>query len=135
VDTPATITDHALAAIDQSDIVVGIATMDVPSIKGMRTTLRALDVLGVERSHLRLVLNRADSKVGISMSEVERTLEAKIDVSVPSSRDVPLSINLGTPISMELPRSPVSRSLVKLVDVLCGATSSGPRRFRVGGKR
>ncbi|HVL91044.1 MAG TPA: P-loop NTPase, partial [Actinomycetota bacterium] len=67
VDTPPWFNDHVLQALDVSDEMVLVATMDVPSIKNLKVALQTLAMLGYPRERLRLVLNRADSKVGLSL--------------------------------------------------------------------
>ena len=123
IDTPPSFTDHVLAALDESDESVLITSMDVPSIKNLKLSLQTLELLGFGRDRIRLILNRADSKVGLRVQEVEKTLGTRIDVSIPSSREVPLSINRGTPLILEDPKSPVVASIQKLVEII-GAESS-----------
>ena len=97
-----------LAAFDQSDLVALLATLDIPALKNLKLTLETLDLLNYPRERWRLVLNRADSKVGLALSEVEKTLKAPIAAQIPSSRDVPASINRGVPIVLDDPKHPVS---------------------------
>lgn len=141
IDTPPSFTDHVLAALDESDESVLITSMDVPSIKNLKLSLQTLELLGFGRDRIRLVLNRADSKVGLRVQEVEKTLGTRIDVSIPSSREVPLSINRGTPLILEDPKSPVVASLLKLVEIIGVSASpsrqeapSGGGRFKFGRK-
>jgi pilus assembly protein CpaE len=108
VDTPPAFDDHVLAAFDQSDMVALLATLDIPALKNLKLTLETLDLLNYPRERWRLVLNRADSKVGLALSEVEKTLKAPIIAQIPSSRDVPASINRGVPIVLDDPKHPVS---------------------------
>jgi pilus assembly protein CpaE len=108
VDTPPAFDDHVLAAFDQSDVVALLATLDIPALKNLKLTLETLDLLNYPRERWRLVLNRADSKVGLAVSEVEKTLKAPINAQIPSSRDVPASINRGVPIVLDDPKHPVS---------------------------
>lgn len=139
VDTPSSFSDHVLAAIDESELLVSITTMDVPSIKNLRLSLQTLEMLGVGRSRMRVILNRADSKVGLNIGEVEKTLQTKVDLAIPSSREVPLSINRGTPIAEDDPKSTVTAALVRLTDSIeaeTGMPSHGqPGRFHLGRKR
>jgi len=119
IDGPALFTDQVLAAIDVSDMIVLVASMDVPSIKNLRLATNTLGQLGHPASQLKVVLNRADSKVGLRTSEVEKSLGTSIDVEIPSSRDVPLSINQGNPLAVSRPKSPVVTAIRKLLpDVL-----------------
>ncbi len=111
VDTPPAFDDHVLAAFDQSDLVALIATLDIPALKNLKLTLETLDLLNYPRDRWRLVLNRADSKVGLALGEVEKTLKAPIVAQIPSSRDVPASINRGVPIVLDDPKHAVSLAI------------------------
>jgi pilus assembly protein CpaE len=108
IDTPPAFDDQVLAAFDASDVLVLIATLDIPALKNLKLTLETLELLNYPRDRWRVVLNRADSKVGLAVAEVERTLRVGITAKVPSSRDVPASINRGAPLVLENPRHPVS---------------------------
>lgn len=118
VDGPASFTDQVLAALDETDEVVLVTSMDVPSIKNLKLSLQTLEQLGFGRQRIKLVLNRADSKVGLSVSEVEKTLRTSIDVSIPSSREIPLSVNQGVPLAAAKTKSPVVRALTALADAV-----------------
>lgn len=118
IDSPAFFTDQVLAAFDVSDQIVLVASMDVPSVKNLRLALTTLAQLGHGRDRIRTVLNRADSNVGLRTSEVEKSLDTPIDVQIPSSRDVPLSVNQGVPLAQSKPRSPVVSAIRELLDGL-----------------
>jgi pilus assembly protein CpaE len=70
------------------------------------------------------VLNRSDSKVGLSLSEVEKTLRAPIVAQIPSSRDVPASTNRGVAIVSDDPKSPVSIAIRSFIDSYVTAQST-----------
>jgi pilus assembly protein CpaE len=63
------------------------------------------------------VLNRSDSRVGISADDVAATLGLPIAVSLPSSRSIPISVNEGRPVIVGDPKSPVARPLDQLVSL------------------
>jgi pilus assembly protein CpaE len=111
IDTPPAFTDHVLAAFDQSDLIALLATLDIPALKNLKLTLETLDLLNYPRERLRVVLNRADSKVGLALAEVEKTLRVPIALHIPSSRAVPASINRGVPIMLDDPGHPVSMAI------------------------
>jgi pilus assembly protein CpaE len=118
IDGPPMFTDQMLAALDRSDEIVLIGSMDVPSIKNLKLAISTMSQLGHPREKLRIVLNRADSKVGLRTSEVEKSLGVEIDVSIPSSRDVPLSINQGEPLAASRSRSPVVQAIGQLAEAI-----------------
>ena len=111
VDTPPAFDDQVLAAFDRSDIIANIATLDIPAIKNLKLTLETLELLNYSRDRWVVVLNRADSKVGLTAADVEKTLNAKIVAQIPSSREVPSTINRGVPIALDQPNHPVSQAI------------------------
>ena len=108
VDTPPAFDDRVLAAFDMSDVVALIATLDIPALKNLKLTLETMDLLNYPRERWRVVLNRADSKVGLAIGEVEKSLRTQIAAQIPSSRDVPAAINRGVPIVLDDPRHALS---------------------------
>jgi Flp pilus assembly CpaE family ATPase len=113
VDTAAHLSEHVLAAMDVSARLVLIATPDVPSLKNLRVTQDTLDLLSFPKAARTIVLNRADSNVGLTADDVIRVLRAPIAAHIPSSRAVPLSINNGTPITLSNREHPVSKAIVR----------------------
>jgi len=118
VDTPSVFSDTILSVLDETDYLCMVASMDVPSIKNLKISLQVLDQLKFPKEKIFLVLNRADSKVGITLDEIEKTIERKIDVTIPSDRIVPLTVNRGVPVVLDTPRSAVSKSIYRLAKIL-----------------
>jgi pilus assembly protein CpaE len=116
IDTPSTFTEQVLAAIDLANEVVLVGSLDVPAVKNLKLALQTLEALHIRRDRVRIVLTRADSSVGLRVAEVERSLGTEVDVEIPSSRDVPLSINQGTPLILTKKRSAVVSAISRLAD-------------------
>ena len=114
IDTQAGLNDVTLAVIEHSDDTLMIASTDVPNIKDTKVGLQTLHRLGVEASKLTLVLNRANSKVNLNVSEVEHTLGMKADYQIPSNLVVPLSVNKGVPVVIDAPKSEVAAAFARL---------------------
>lgn len=112
IDTPPAFTDQVLAAFDMSDLAVLLATLDIPALKNLKLSLETLELLNYPKEKIRLILNRADSKVGLDAGEVEKTLRAPISALVPSSRAVPAATNRGVAIVTDQPTHPVSLALI-----------------------
>jgi pilus assembly protein CpaE len=122
VDTPPAFDDVVLQAFDESDLLVLVANLDVPALKSLKITAETLTLLNHPRDRWRLVLNRADMKVGLTPAEVEKTLDMQIAASIPQSNDVPMSINHGKPLVLESPRHPVSQAIRRMsLDCLADA--------------
>ncbi len=127
VDAPAYFNDVVLGLIEASDDVLLVAGMDIPNIKNVKIGLQTLRLLNIPLSKLKLILNRANSKVKLDVGEVERTLGIKADILVPSDVVVPQSVNRGTPVVLDAPKSGVAKSLEGLADLFLTAD---PKRRR-----
>jgi pilus assembly protein CpaE len=101
VDTPPNFTPEVIAAVDMSTDVLVVPMLDTLSLKNTKLGLETLYRMGYDRSAIRILLNRANTKVGIDHRDVLAILGRDVDVFVPSSRDVTRSINQGTPISLQ----------------------------------
>ncbi len=136
VDTPPAFTDQVLTAFDASDHMSLLTTLDIPALKNLKLSLETLDLLGYSRDRFHIVLNRADSKVGLTIEDVGKTLNMPIAALLPSSRAVPAAINRGIPLVHDAPNHPVSAAIRKLgamlmqdaVTVVAGGSHAGPRR-------
>ena len=111
VDTSAGLDEPTLAALEHATDILLVSTMDVSSIRALRKELDVLEQLGINEPRRHLMLNRADSKVGLNVRDVEAVLGMSVDLAVPSSRTVPLAVNQGVPLIESDPRGPVTRQL------------------------
>nr|WP_240977908.1 AAA family ATPase [Knoellia sp. DB2414S] len=116
IDTPPAFTEHVLAAFDNSDLLILIATLDIPAVKNLRLSLDTLDLLGTPKESRLVVLNRSDAKVGLRAEDVVTAIRQDIALTVPTSSQVPASVNKGVPIVIDEPRHPVSAALKELTD-------------------
>lgn len=116
VDTPAGLDERTIAALECATDVLLVSSLDVTSIRSLRKAVDTLDHLGVTAPQ-RLVLNRADSKVGLDPADAEAVLGMPIACAIPSTRDIPLSLNLGTPVVLSQPKSPVAKHLRLLASI------------------
>ena len=83
VDTSPFFHGPMLATLDQSDDLLLVCGLDVPTIKNVRLSLQTLQLLSFPVERVRVVLNRANSNVGMKKGEVEAALETKIRFEVP----------------------------------------------------
>ena len=83
VDTSPFFHGPMLATLDRTDELLLLCGLDVPTLKNVRLSLQTLELLSFPPDRIKLVLNRANSKVGMKPKEVEAALERKIDVRDP----------------------------------------------------
>jgi pilus assembly protein CpaE len=123
VDTPPAFTSATITAIDRAEHLVMIGTLDLPGLKNMKVGLETLALMGFERNRIVTVLNRANSKVGLIGSDVKKILDTAPDVSIPSDRAVPRSLNAARAIVAADPRSAPAKALRSLGERVAGAIS------------
>ncbi|MHA7178748.1 AAA family ATPase [Arthrobacter sp. MDB2-24] len=116
VDTGPGLTEPSLAALEQCTDAVWVTGMDVPSVRGLRTGLDVLNQLNLLPETRHVVVNFADTKTGLSVQDIEATLAAPVDVSIPRSRGLTLSTNRGIPLLQDKVRDPATKSLNDLVE-------------------
>jgi pilus assembly protein CpaE len=100
VDTPPNFAPEVIAAVDMSSDVLMVATRDTLSLKNAKLGLETLERMDYDRSSIRILLNRANTNVGIDGQDVVDILGRDVDVLVPSNRDITRSINQGVPIAL-----------------------------------
>ena len=128
IDTPAYFNDVVLGLIEISDDVLLVAGMDIPNIKNVKIGLQTLRLLNTPMEKLRLVLNRANSKVKLDVGEVERTLGVQADALIPSDVVVPQSVNKGEAVVLTAPKSSVSKALEEMADLFAPSEARRKRR-------
>jgi len=116
VDTPPAFTAPAIAAVDYAMHTVIVGSLDLPGLKNMKVGLETLALMGVAPADITLVLNRADSKVGLTAADVKAILSREPDIAIPSDRSVPRSVNAARPLVASEPKSATAKSLRSLSD-------------------
>ena len=101
IDTPPAFTPEVISAIDASTDVLVVAMRDTLSLKNTKLGLETLERMEYDRSRVRIVLNRANTNVGIERDDVLAILGRDADILLPSHRDITRSINQGTPIALQ----------------------------------
>ncbi len=134
VDTPPGFTPEVIASVDSSTDVVMVGMLDSLSLKNTKLGLETLELMGFDSDRVKVLLNRFDSKVGLSAEDVDAVLGRRPDVFIPSDRDIPRSVNEGSPIVQAKPRSDASRSYRELVDGYIDHGDPGRKR-RIGFRR
>lgn len=128
IDTPAYFNDVVLGLIEESDDVLLVAGMDIPNIKNVKIGLQTLRLLNTPMEKVKLILNRANSKVKLDVGEVERTLGVQAEALVPSDVVVPQAVNKGEAVVLVAPKSGVAKSMEDLADLFIPVEGKKKRR-------
>jgi pilus assembly protein CpaE len=131
VDTSPFFHGPMLATLDRTDELLVLCGLDVPTLKNVRLALQTLELLSFPSTRIRYVLNRANTKVGLSKREVEGALKVTVNAEIPSDRIVPVSVNRGTPAVLSEPNSDFAKAMIALSKTVM----SSEQRAKSGKKR
>lgn len=127
IDTAPTFSDSMLAVLDASDIVLVVAALDLPTIKNVKLCLEIMESLKYGQDKVKVVLNRANTDIGMNIHEVEDSLHYKFSATIPSDgRIVVSSVNRGIPFVVSHPDTPVAESVFGLARLVAGSDWQEP---------
>jgi pilus assembly protein CpaE len=101
IDTPPSFAPEVISAVDSSNDVLVVAMRDTLSLKNTKLGLETLERMDFDRRRVKILLNRANTNVGIEREDVLAILGRDADILIPSHRDVTRSINQGEPIAQQ----------------------------------
>ena len=129
MDCPSSFNDTNLAILDSADLILTLLSLEITSIKNIRLFLEVADQLGYGPEKLRLVLNRADSTLGIRVADVEHSIGRKVDHTIVSDgRSVVYALNRGVPFFLSNREAQVSQDILRLANAVVGRRHRRRRR-------
>jgi pilus assembly protein CpaE len=141
VDCPSSFNESTLAVLDEADLILTLLTLEITSVKNMRLFLEVCEQLGYGPEKIRLVLNRADSTLGIRVADVEHSIGRKVDHTIVSDgRSVVYALNRGVPFFLSNREAQVSQDIQRLATAVTGpppttvAAKPGDKTAKVAAK-
>jgi len=130
IDTSAAFHEIILATLDMSDKILLLSTLDLPTIKNVKSGLDVMESLHYPKEKVKIVLNKASEQYGIKYKDFENTLKHEIWSYVPEdSQTVITSANKGFPFVMTRADTKVAKAINKMAEVLIndGEINEKPR--------
>lgn len=124
IDTPASFHETVLAALDVSNKILVLTTLDLPTIKNVKLALEVMESLEYPAKKISVVMNKADAETGIRYKDVNRALSRPVQFYI--HKDEPtaqLAANQGEPFVLSQPTSKLSRRIDELGQLLTGELS------------
>jgi pilus assembly protein CpaE len=113
IDTPPAFNDSTLVAIDNSNFVLFVITLEISTLRNAKISSEVFSTLN-QRDKLRMMVNR-DQSGGISVKDAEKVLGGQIYHKLISDWKTAISaLNKGIPIVLDAPGSELSRQFVQL---------------------
>ncbi len=121
IDNPNSFDEVTLTALDVSDTILFVTTMDIVSIKNVKVGLGIMKSLGYTDEKVNLVINKANEKFGIKLKDIYSIFDRPVgQVIVEDIKTVVTSINKGTPFVLSSGRNKISKCITKLAKQLTG---------------
>ena len=135
VDCPSSFNEATLAVLDEADMILTLLTLEITSVKNMRLFLEVCEQLGYGPDKIRLVLNRADSTLGIRVADVEHSIGRKVDHTIVSDgRSVVYALNRGVPFFVSNREAQVSQDIARLAAAVTGPAPTTTTATKPTGK-
>ncbi|WHH60537.1 response regulator [Petroclostridium sp. X23] len=117
IDTAQNFSETTLAALDASDVILFVSTMDLPTIKNVKAGLEVMESLRYSDSKVKIVLNKASEQFGISYKDFESTIKNNIWINIPEDNFTVInSVNKGFPFVVTRAEARVSKSIYDIGD-------------------
>ena len=119
VDTQSGLNDLTLSTLDASDLVILVATPDIPSIKNVRLFYDVLEAMGYPAAKVLLVMNRVDKRYGITAEAIADNLKQPVVSQIPlDERTLIPATNQGQPFMTGDRSRPIARSVLELAQTV-----------------
>ena len=119
IDPQHTFDAITLAALDQSDEIVLVLTLDIPAIRSTQRALEIFDRLGYPRKKIRIIVNRWSKQIDLDLRQVEKFLGEPVVGFVPSDYQTAVgSINLGNPLVLSDSSSKIAQEIRRISETI-----------------
>ncbi|MGD0573909.1 MAG: response regulator [Anaerolineales bacterium] len=119
VDTQSGLNDLTISTLDASDLVILVATPDIPSIKNVRLFYDVLEAIGYSAAKVLLVMNRVDKRYGITAEAVSDNLKQPVVCQIPlDERTLIPATNQGQPFMLGDRSRPIARAVLELAQAV-----------------
>jgi pilus assembly protein CpaE len=136
VDTPQAFSETNLGVLDHADLILLVATLELPAVKNVKLSLDVMSNLNYPPEKIRLILNRYSDEIGIPREDLEKSLHFPVAARIPSDgRTVVASVNKGVPFYSTDPGSRVAQAVRELAGQIVGGGSDEAAAAAEGGKR
>lgn len=119
IDTSASFHETVLSSLDMSDRILLVSTLDLPTIKNIKSGLDIMESLHYSKEKINIILNKASEQFGVKYKDFENTLGHPIWNFVPEdSQTVITSANKGFPFVMTRTETRVAKAILGMASEL-----------------
>jgi len=136
IDTSPIFRDIELTALDISDKILLVVTLELSAIKSVKLSLEIMNELEYPEDKVKIICNRSYPTMGIEVKDVENTLKRPVAVKIPSDGSLVVpSLNKGVPFVLENENAGVSKAVLEIVKLFAEVeTTAGKEEKGILGK-
>jgi pilus assembly protein CpaE len=117
VDTAPIFNDNTLTALELSNLVLFILTLDISTLRNAKISMGILDSLQ-HKAKTKIVSNREVENI-ITIKDAERIIDAPVCCRIPSDwKTATTALNKGVPFVLETPNSKISTAIYNLAAMI-----------------
>ncbi|NQT25588.1 AAA family ATPase [candidate division KSB1 bacterium] len=130
IDTHMLFDDVTIRALDESDIVLLLSQLNVPTVVNTVRCLKLFQRMEYDNDKIRLVLNRYPASSDAKVKAMEKLFDYPVFWKIPDQKadNMNESINLGIPITDFLPETKISQNLFDLAGQVNGGISKDGKK-------
>lgn len=122
VDTQTAYDDRTLTILDVADRIITLMTLELTAIKNIKQFCELAGPLGYGDDKLMLVLNKADSRLGIRAESIEGQIRHKVTAQIGNAPyEMTLALNQGVPLVIDRRNHQVARDIMALAALTANA--------------
>ena len=115
IDTTSSFDAKTITALDNSDLILLVSIINLPSIRNCQRCFDLFKKLGYSKDKIKLIINRYMEADDIKIEDVEEVLDHKVFFKIPNNYYTIInSINKGIPICDASPNSNICKSFKQL---------------------
>lgn len=133
IDTAQGFDDTVITALDESDTILYISSLDLPSIKNTKNGLEVMKTLNYSNEKVRVVVNKSNENFGIKHLDFKAALNVDLWAIIPDDlASVAISVNNGHPLVSHRKSSAVSKRIYKLAQTIVQGEKPKQSIFKIG---
>jgi pilus assembly protein CpaE len=133
IDTAQGFDDTVITALDESNTILYISTLDLPSIKNTKNGLEVMKTLNYSNEKVKVVVNKSNESFGIKHLDFKAALNVDIYAIIPDDlASVAISVNNGHPLVSHRRSSGVSKRIFKLAQTIVQVEKPKKSIFKIG---
>ncbi len=119
IDSSADFSDIMLTALDISDQIIFLSTMDLPTIKNVKLGLDIMNSLNYPEEKIKVAVNKVSKLYSIKTEDIQQVLNKKVNICIPEdNKTVIISANKGYPFMRSRGDNKISRAIKALGELV-----------------